>query len=160
VRSSWCPKASVHIHDAQTGEALALKILPTTTPSANTSKSSSFHSPDGRLAEARLRMRGGLIRRRGSRPAESRPAAAADCQDWKHCKTDTAYRPRRIRKPCRRSRDGHHASRKPNRCPDSGCISFGDSCQDKLAIGHVAADPQSLNLTLIAARRTGVRRYG
>jgi hypothetical protein len=45
-----------------------------------------------------------------------------------------ACRPRRTRKPCRRSTDGHHASRKPNRCPDSGCISFGDSCQDKPAV--------------------------
>jgi hypothetical protein len=43
-----------------------------------------------------------------------------------------AYRPRRTRKPCRRSTDGHHASHKPNRCPDNGCISFADSCQDKL----------------------------
>jgi len=32
-------------------------ILPITTPSASTSKSSSFHSPDGREAEARLRIR-------------------------------------------------------------------------------------------------------
>jgi hypothetical protein len=30
-------------------------MRPTTTRSASTSKSSSFHSPDGRLAEARLR---------------------------------------------------------------------------------------------------------
>jgi hypothetical protein len=45
-----------------------------------------------------------------------------------------AYRPHRTRKPCRRSRGGHHASRKPNRCPDSGCISFEASCQDKLGV--------------------------
>jgi hypothetical protein len=31
-------------------------MRPTTRPSASTSKSSSFHSPDGRLAEARLRI--------------------------------------------------------------------------------------------------------
>jgi hypothetical protein len=47
---------------------------------------------------------------------------------------DTAYRPRRTRKPCGHSKDGHHASRKPNRCPDSGCISFADSSQDKLGV--------------------------
>jgi hypothetical protein len=38
-----------------TGAALALKMRPTTAPSASMSKSSSFHSPDGREAEARLR---------------------------------------------------------------------------------------------------------
>ena len=32
-----------------------LMMRPTTTPSASTSKSSSFHSPDGREAKARLR---------------------------------------------------------------------------------------------------------
>jgi hypothetical protein len=32
-------------------------ILPMAAPSAKTSKSSSFHSPDGRLADARLRIR-------------------------------------------------------------------------------------------------------
>src|SRR6266700_1268002 len=32
-------------------------MRPTTAPSASTSKSSSFHSPDGREAEARLRTR-------------------------------------------------------------------------------------------------------
>jgi hypothetical protein len=46
----------------------------------------------------------------------------------------TAYRPRRTRKPYRRSTDGHHASHKPNRYPGSACISFGDSCQDKLGV--------------------------
>jgi hypothetical protein len=45
-----------------------------------------------------------------------------------------AYRPRRTRKPCRHSKDGHRASRKPNMCPDSGRISFGTSCQDKLGV--------------------------
>jgi hypothetical protein len=80
------------------------------------------------------------VRFRGS--AESLPAAAAGCRDSKHCRTDTAYRPRRTRKPCRRSTDGHHASRKPNRCPDSGCISFGDSCQDKLGV----VEQRQLNL--------------
>src|SRR5262249_17853289 len=56
-RSSWYPKASVHIHGEPPGDAAALKIRPTTTPSARTSKSSSFHSPDGREADARLRIR-------------------------------------------------------------------------------------------------------
>jgi hypothetical protein len=46
----------------------------------------------------------------------------------------TAYRPRRSRKLCRRSRDGHHASRKPSRYPDSGRIAFANSCQDKLGV--------------------------
>jgi hypothetical protein len=82
------------------------------------------------------RMRGRLIRRRGSRRAESRAATAAGCQDSKHCRMDTAYRPRHTRKTCRRSTDGHHASRKPNRHPDSGCISCGDSCQDKLGVAE------------------------
>jgi hypothetical protein len=41
--------------DAPTGDARALKMRPTTTPSASTSKSSSFQSPDGRFALARLR---------------------------------------------------------------------------------------------------------
>jgi hypothetical protein len=39
-----------------TGDALALKIRPTTTPLASTSKSPSFHCPDGREADARLRI--------------------------------------------------------------------------------------------------------
>jgi hypothetical protein len=46
---------SLHIKGEPTGAALALKMRPTTRPSASTSKSSSFHSPGGRLAEARLR---------------------------------------------------------------------------------------------------------
>jgi hypothetical protein len=41
--------------DAPTGDARALKMRPTTTPSASTSKSSSFQSPDGRFALARLK---------------------------------------------------------------------------------------------------------
>src|SRR5262249_1121838 len=41
--------------------ALALKMRPTTTLAATTSKSSSFHSPDGREAEARLRTRVVLV---------------------------------------------------------------------------------------------------
>jgi hypothetical protein len=57
MRSSSCPKASVHIHDAPTGDALALKMRPTTAPFASTSKSSSFHSPEGRFVDARLRTR-------------------------------------------------------------------------------------------------------
>src|SRR5262249_11072170 len=39
-----------------TGAALALKMRPTTGPSASTSKSSSSHSPDEREDEARLRI--------------------------------------------------------------------------------------------------------
>ena len=53
-----------------------------------------------------------------------------------------AYRPRRTRKPCRHSKDGHRASRKPNMCPDSGCISCGGSCQDKPAV----VEQRQLNL--------------
>src|SRR5262245_22816761 len=37
------------------GAACTFMMRPTTAPSASTSKSSSFHSPDGRLADARLR---------------------------------------------------------------------------------------------------------
>jgi hypothetical protein len=61
LRSSWCPNAKVHIHGLPTGAALALKMRPTRAPSASTSKSSSFHSPDGRLAVARLRSSGDII---------------------------------------------------------------------------------------------------
>jgi hypothetical protein len=50
----------VHIHDAPTGDALALKMRPTTAPSTSTSKSSSFHSPDGRETDARLRISWGI----------------------------------------------------------------------------------------------------
>jgi hypothetical protein len=39
------------------GAALTLKMRPTTRPPASTSRSSSFHSPDGREADARLRIR-------------------------------------------------------------------------------------------------------
>jgi hypothetical protein len=46
----------VHIHGAPTGDAAELKIRPTTTPSASTSKSSSFHSPEGREDRALLRI--------------------------------------------------------------------------------------------------------
>jgi hypothetical protein len=88
-------------------------MRPTTTPSASTWKSSSFHSPDGREAVALLRMSCGLIRRLGSRPAESRPAAVADCQGWKRCRTGMAYRPRRTRKRSGHSRGSHRATRKP-----------------------------------------------
>jgi hypothetical protein len=48
---------SVHIHGLPTGAVFALKMRPTTAPFASTSKSSSFHRPDNRFAEARLRMR-------------------------------------------------------------------------------------------------------
>src|SRR6516225_7818589 len=37
-------------------------MRPTTTPSASTSSSSSFQSPDGRLAEARLRINCSMLR--------------------------------------------------------------------------------------------------
>jgi hypothetical protein len=56
LRSSWCPNASVHIQGEPTGAALALKMRPTTTLSSSTSKSSSLHWPDVRLAEARFRI--------------------------------------------------------------------------------------------------------
>ena len=49
------PKASVHSHGAPSGATAARMIRPTTAPLASTSKSSSFHSPDGREADARLR---------------------------------------------------------------------------------------------------------
>jgi hypothetical protein len=52
------PEASVHSHGVPAGAAAAFMMRPTTTPSTSTSKSSSFHSPDGRLAEARLRING------------------------------------------------------------------------------------------------------
>src|SRR6516164_6516626 len=47
---------SVHIQGEPTGAACTLRIRPTTTPSASTSKSSSLHWPEGREAEARLRI--------------------------------------------------------------------------------------------------------
>ena len=49
------PKANVHIQGLPTGAALALKMRPTRAPSASTSKSSSFHPPQGREADARFR---------------------------------------------------------------------------------------------------------
>jgi hypothetical protein len=66
-----------------------------------------------------------------------------------------AYRTRRARKPCRHSTDGHCASRKPNRCPYSGCISFGDSCQDKQQhdrkIHSAMKSPAKAGLSLMGA---------
>jgi len=47
VRSSWCRKINVHIHGDPIGSAFALKMRPTTAPFASTSKSSSFHWPEG-----------------------------------------------------------------------------------------------------------------
>jgi hypothetical protein len=44
-------------HGVPTGAAFALKMRPTTAPSASTSKPSSFHSPERREADARLRIR-------------------------------------------------------------------------------------------------------
>src|SRR5262245_52759425 len=35
VRSSWCPKASIHIHGVPTGAAAAFMICPTTARSAS-----------------------------------------------------------------------------------------------------------------------------
>jgi hypothetical protein len=55
VRSSWCPKAKLQIHGDPTGAALAWKMRPTTALPSSTSKSSSFHSPDGREAGAHYR---------------------------------------------------------------------------------------------------------
>src|SRR6516164_6540424 len=52
LRSSRWPKTSVHIHGEPTGAACTFMMRPTTTPSASTSKSSSFHSPNGREADA------------------------------------------------------------------------------------------------------------
>ena len=49
--------ASVHIQDCPNGTAAAFMMRSTTTPSAITSKSSSLHSRDGRIADARLRIR-------------------------------------------------------------------------------------------------------
>jgi hypothetical protein len=73
-------KASVHIQGIPTGAALALMMRPTTAPTASTSKSSSFHWPDGRLVDARLRIsrwpqsvrpiKGGRRETRGTRRTE------------------------------------------------------------------------------------------
>jgi hypothetical protein len=49
--------------DCPTGTAAAFMMRPTTTPSASTSKSSSFHSSEIRLADARLRMSAGIFTR-------------------------------------------------------------------------------------------------
>jgi hypothetical protein len=48
-------RPSVHNHGVPTGAAAAFMMRPTTAPSQSTSKSSSFHSPEGRDADARLR---------------------------------------------------------------------------------------------------------
>jgi hypothetical protein len=55
-------------------------------------------------------------------------AAAAVCRDRKHCSPDTAYRLRRTRKRSPRPKEDGHASRTPNRCLGSGCISHVLSC--------------------------------
>jgi hypothetical protein len=49
-------EASVHIHGEPSGAACTFMMRPTMVASASTSKSSSFHSPDGREADARLRI--------------------------------------------------------------------------------------------------------
>jgi hypothetical protein len=54
-RFSCCPKASANVQGALTDAACTFMMRPTTAPSASTSKSSSFHSPDDRLADARLK---------------------------------------------------------------------------------------------------------
>jgi hypothetical protein len=56
------------------------------------------------------------------------------CQDWKHCRTDTAYPRRRTRMRARRPTGGHRATRKPKTCPDSGRTSRAFSCEHKLGI--------------------------
>ena len=48
-------RPSVHNHGVPTDAAAASMMRPTMAPSASTSKSSSFHSPDEREAGARLR---------------------------------------------------------------------------------------------------------
>jgi hypothetical protein len=53
-------------------------------------------SPDGRGADARLRI-SEFIRRRGIRRAGSRRGVAAGCQYWKHCRTGMACRRHRTR---------------------------------------------------------------
>src|SRR5262249_4192176 len=53
---------SVHIHGKPTGAAAVFMMRPTTAPSASTSKSSSFHWPDGREAEARVRISEDTVR--------------------------------------------------------------------------------------------------
>src|SRR5262245_60752292 len=57
IRSPWWPNASVRIHDARAGTAVALKLRPTTTPPRARRNRRRAHSPDRRLAEARLRSR-------------------------------------------------------------------------------------------------------
>jgi hypothetical protein len=51
---------SSRLHAGQRRDGRGLHDGPTTTPSASTSKSSSFHSPDDREADARLRIRPGI----------------------------------------------------------------------------------------------------
>src|SRR6516164_4398667 len=46
-------RPNVHNHGVPTDAAAAFMMRPTMAPSASTSKSSSFHSPEGREAEAR-----------------------------------------------------------------------------------------------------------
>jgi hypothetical protein len=53
-------RPSVHNHGVPTGAAAAFMMRPTTAPSQSTSKSSSFHSPEGRDAERTDRLGGGL----------------------------------------------------------------------------------------------------
>ena len=62
-------EASAHIQGLPTAAACTFKMRPTTVPSARTSKSSSFHSPEGRDADARLRISVTAASLRGQRPA-------------------------------------------------------------------------------------------
>src|SRR5262249_1280464 len=57
---SWSPTAITHNQGIPAGAVRDLTRRPTTMPSASTSKSSSLHSPDCRLAEAGFRTREAL----------------------------------------------------------------------------------------------------
>jgi hypothetical protein len=52
VRSSWCPKANVHTQGEPTGAALALKMRPTTMPSARRNHRRSTRQTAGLLMRA------------------------------------------------------------------------------------------------------------
>jgi hypothetical protein len=56
-----------------TGAALAWKMRPTTTPPASTSKSSSLQLPDGREADARLRINWPVMLCAGPQPFHQNP---------------------------------------------------------------------------------------
>ena len=75
--SSWCGRMSVHSHGAPTGAAAAFMIRPIATPSASTSKSSSFHSPPGRERGAFENQRGHWRSSSRWKPAGSRGGLSA-----------------------------------------------------------------------------------